>query len=139
MKIVAAVDFSTATECILKAAKDYAKILDAEVYLVHVEPPESVDYDCDRSCICARDVKIESVRLQKNAKVLQRNGIKAIPVLLEGAIGKTILDETVRLEADLIIAGTHGHGLFHNRLVGSTSEEILRKSKIPVLLIPSKS
>ena len=140
MKIVAAVDFSTATECILKAAKDYAKTLDAEVYLVHVEPPGPVEEYGSGPSVCIHDVKTESVRLQKNAKALQRTGVKAIPVLLEEKqVGKTILNQAIELKADLIIAGTHGHGILHNRLVGGTSEEILRKSKIPVLLIPAKS
>jgi len=137
MKILAAVDFSTATECILRAAKTYAQTLDAEVYLVHVEPPEAVSrkHNPDET---VRNVKTESVRLMKNAKALQRTGVKAIPVILQGAVSKTLLAEAERLEADLIIAGMHGHGFVRNRLVGSATEDILRQSKVPVLLIPKK-
>jgi len=137
MKIVAAVDFSTATECILKAAKTYAQILDAEVYLIHVDPSADDQYDSDiGTCVC--NEKAESIRLNKNAKALQKTGVKAIPILLHGVISEMLLAEAERLEADLIIAGIHGHGLLHGRLVGSTAEGILRKSKIPVLLIPAK-
>lgn len=137
MKILAAVDFSTATECILRAAKTYAQTLDAEVYLVHVESPEAVSRKRDSDGACS-DIKTESSRLMKNAKALQRIGVKAIPVILQGAISKMLLAEAERLEADLIIAGMHGHGVLRNRLVGSATEGILRQSKIPVLLIPER-
>lgn len=38
-------------------------------------------------------------------------------------------------QADLIVAGTLGAGMFRNRLVGSTAERVVRKSVRPVLMV----
>tara|TARA_R110000868_G_scaffold358814_5_gene620584 strand:+ start:5352 stop:5537 length:186 start_codon:yes stop_codon:yes gene_type:complete len=41
-------------------------------------------------------------------------------------------------EADIIVCGTHGRtGLLH-LLVGSVADYIIRHSKIPVMVVPSK-
>ncbi|MDY0360850.1 MAG: universal stress protein [Desulforegulaceae bacterium] len=41
-------------------------------------------------------------------------------------------------EADLLVMATHGHGRIEELLVGSVSRGVLRKSKIPVVLVPLK-
>ena len=46
------------------------------------------------------------------------------------------LKEADILEAGLIVVGTHGHGAVYNVLIGSYSEGIIRKSKLPVLVVP---
>ncbi len=143
MKILAAVDFSTASETVLKATGNYAKQMQAEVCLIHVEPPEPafVGYEPGPQTVrdqVAHDMKTEHIRLHKEAKALEKTGIKVTPLLLQGPSGETIVAEAERLGADLIIIGSHGHGALHKMLVGSTSEGVLRKAKIPVMVIPVK-
>lgn len=41
-------------------------------------------------------------------------------------------------DATLIVLTTHGKGSIKNLLIGSTAENLLRRSLNPVLLIPSK-
>lgn len=143
MKILAAVDFSTASEAVLKATEIYAKRIEAEVYLIHVEPPEPafVGYDVGPQSVrdqVAHAMKTEHIRLQKDAKALEKAGVKVTPLLLQGPEGETIISEAGRIEACLILVGSHGHGALHKMLVGSTSEYILRRSRVPVLVIPAK-
>jgi len=143
MKILTAIDFSTATEAVLKVASAYAKELKGEIYLIHVEPPEPafIGYEPGPQTVrdqVALDIKTEHVRLQKNAKALAKTGLKVTPLLLQGPSGETIISEAERIGADLIIIGSHGHGALHKMLVGSTSESVLRKTKIPVMIIPVK-
>jgi nucleotide-binding universal stress UspA family protein len=40
------------------------------------------------------------------------------------------------LEVELIVLGSHGHGLLFDALVGSISAGVLRKSTLPVLIVP---
>jgi nucleotide-binding universal stress UspA family protein len=141
MKILTAIDFSTATEAVLKVSSAYAKELRAGIYLIHVESPEPVfiGYEPGPQTVrdqVALDMKTEHIRLQKDARALEKTGIKVTPLLLQGPPGEMIAAEAVRLGADLIIIGSHGHGALHKMLVGSTSESVLRKAKIPVLVVP---
>ena len=36
---------------------------------------------------------------------------------------------------DLIVMGSHGHSRVHRALIGSVSEKVLKKSRLPVLLM----
>lgn len=39
-------------------------------------------------------------------------------------------------DADLLVLGSHGHGAFHDALVGSTSLHVVRHAPCPVVLLP---
>lgn len=140
MKIITAIDFSTATEAVLKTTKSYAKQLNADVLLVHVEPEEKTSKrslpDMGDAEKPPADVRPELFRLQKDAKALQRCGVKTEAVLLQGPVNKTIVAEAKRSGADLIITGAHGHRFMNKNCVGSTSEGLLKLSKIPILIVP---
>jgi len=57
----------------------------------------------------------------------------------EGTPTEEIIKTAERWDADLIVMGTHGRtGLLH-LLLGSIAEHVLRHSKIPVLVVPSKN
>jgi len=49
---------------------------------------------------------------------------------------ESTLKEADRLEAGMIVVGTHGHGAVYDVLIGSYSAGIIRKSKLPVLVVP---
>jgi nucleotide-binding universal stress UspA family protein len=46
-----------------------------------------------------------------------------------------ILAQADAAQADLIVMGTHGQGTFKDAMMGSTARRVLRRSKIPVLVI----
>ena len=47
-----------------------------------------------------------------------------------------IIDTAERGRADLIVMGTHGLGGVQKLLLGSTTERVLRKTRVPVLAVP---
>ncbi len=57
-------------------------------------------------------------------------------VITRGNPVEVILQEAASRDCDLIIMGTHGSGLFKDAMIGSTARRVLRRSKIPVLVIP---
>jgi len=85
MKIVATIDFSITSESLLKYTKDYAKKLDAEVFLFHAEP-DKIGVDPD-----SVDTTPEAVRLNKDAQALARAGVKVTPVFVQGPVCENIL------------------------------------------------
>lgn len=46
-----------------------------------------------------------------------------------------ILDQSKATGCDMIVMGTHGHGIIGNVLMGSVARRVVRRSKIPVLVI----
>ncbi|MDD2388863.1 MAG: universal stress protein [Desulfobacterales bacterium] len=57
-------------------------------------------------------------------------------IVKTGKPSDVIILEAEKNACDLIIMGTHGHGGFKETLMGSNSKRVIRKSKIPVLVIP---
>lgn len=46
-----------------------------------------------------------------------------------------IIHHTKEHECDLIVMGSHGHGTLADRMIGSTAERVLRRSRTPVLMV----
>ena len=67
---------------------------------------------------------------------LEEEGLDASSWLARGPGVASTLKEAARLEAGLIVVGTHGHGAVYDALIGSFSAGIIRKSKLPVLVVP---
>jgi nucleotide-binding universal stress UspA family protein len=53
------------------------------------------------------------------------------------AVDRAILAQADSLAVDLIVLGTHGRSGFDRLLLGSVTEKILRRAKVPVLTVPS--
>lgn len=80
--------------------------------------------------------------LKKAADKAAEAGLTADTELLEistGRISKTILTAAQQWDADVIIMGTHGRRGLGHLLLGSTTEEVLHHSPIPVLVVPPGS
>jgi nucleotide-binding universal stress UspA family protein len=66
------------------------------------------------------------------------NGKELVKFMPEGRPSEDIIKTAEIWGADLIVMGTHGRtGLMHF-LMGSVAEHVLRHSKIPVMIVPSK-
>jgi nucleotide-binding universal stress UspA family protein len=69
------------------------------------------------------------------------NGLPECPFIVEEIIVKSgipadeILAQSKGKECDMIVMGTHGHGIIGNVLMGSVARRVVRRSKIPVLVI----
>ena len=56
--------------------------------------------------------------------------------VVEGDPAAEILRKADELGVDLVVMGTHGKGLLEHAFLGSVSEKVLHRIKIPVLTIP---
>lgn len=141
-KILVPVDFSAVTDNVLETAATIAAACGARIYLVHVAPVYVADLKKVRVPQHERDFIAHKMReehreLQALAERLAARGCDAEALMVEGhGIVEKILDEAGRLQVDLIVAGSHGHGKLYDMLLGSTCEGVLRKAGIPVLIVP---
>lgn len=142
--IVAAIDFSPVTELVLERAAAEARAFAARLWLLHVAAPEPdfVGYDPGPVGVrqqVAQHLREDHQRLQAHAQSLREGGLDVTALLVQGPTIETILREASKLAADLIVLGSHGRGVLGRTLLGSVSEGILRKTAIPVLIVPSRA
>ena len=80
-------------------------------------------------------------RLEKLGEVGQRdNRIQTDRVssilVHEGDAVDEILKTADKLDSDLIVLGAHGKGLLSHTFLGTVPDKVLRRSRIPVLVVP---
>ena len=73
--------------------------------------------------------------LDEFAQRARRVGVEAETHLIEGRPGPTIIGESERLGADLLVVGSHGQGALADVLLGSVSLHIVHHSQIPVCIV----
>ena len=54
----------------------------------------------------------------------------------EGDAVDEILKAADRLKSDIIIMGAHGKGILSHTFLGTVPDKVLRRSRIPVLVVP---
>jgi nucleotide-binding universal stress UspA family protein len=139
--ILAAVDGSEASNRGLREALRLAKSERAALVIVHVVnelfPYVGVD---GAAPIDVVPVLRESGRkvLARAAALAAKQGVKAKTVMREvfgGLAADTIVREARRAKADLIVLGTHGRRGVRRLVLGSDAEQVVRTSRVPVLLV----
>ncbi len=141
MKVLVAIDFSESTGRLLSEVEKMTEVFITDLWLIHVVPPDPDFIGYEPGPQSVRDQIAEEYReehriLKSKAEELQVDGAEIIPLLLQGSASETILEEADRLDVDMIIIGSHGHGSVYGLLVGSVSGGVLHKSNRPVLVVP---
>ncbi|MCP4045100.1 MAG: universal stress protein [Gammaproteobacteria bacterium] len=144
MNILVAVDLSEASNKVVEAARGVADLTGASVYVLHVveADPEVVVSGNKPGATqkrIAKDFPLEHKGVSALVEKLQDEGLDANSWLARGPGVVTTLKEADELEAGLIVVGTHGHGAVYDALIGSYSAGIIRKSKLPVLVVPVRN
>jgi len=138
--ILVTLDFSNNENLLLDQAQQLAQAFDAKVWLMHIAAPDPdfVGYDVGPQYIRdsrASELRAEHRKLQDYADSLEEKSINSEGLLVQGATIEMIIAESQKLNIDLIIAGHHDRGFFHNAFMGSVSSQIIKRSKIPVLIV----
>lgn len=139
--ILVAIDFSKSEQLVIDKAFQFAKQFDSKLWLVHIAAPDPdfVGYDVGPQYIRdsrAAVLRKEHKHLEALTNTLNEKGIQAEGLLLQGATIQMIMAKVKKLNVDLIIAGHHDHDFLYRAFFGSVSGAIVKKSKIPVLLVP---
>ena len=86
----------------------------------------------------ANELRNEHRAFQQQAKEICGKGVDAEAYLIQGPTVDTILEQADHLQADLLVLGSHGHGALYRALLGSVCEGVLRRTNIPVLIVPAR-
>jgi hypothetical protein len=145
-RILIAVDDSSYSEQAVNYGVLLAKNLGSKITLVHVdEIPISSPYSADPLLNESPAMIPELMHIQEEAskllfkKIKEQHGdvVEMSTVTKIGRVQDEILSVADDCKADMIILGTHGRTGFDHFISGSVSESVARKSKCPVLIIPS--
>jgi nucleotide-binding universal stress UspA family protein len=138
--ILCPVDFSESSDRALDYALAVARRHEGRVSVMHVLPtvladPELYPY-LSEPVLPSADAKDRAYRrLGEFVHRAIAEGIGADVILEDGDVVEEVLKKAKRLEADLIVMGTHGRRGFRRLLLGSVTERVLRQSEAPVLSI----
>lgn len=141
-KILIPFDFSDTAELALEHAAFMAKLLKAEITMLHVV--ESYSFASAISQAFSRtqnefENKMEGSakdRLQHMAKELHhKEGISVQIRTGVGKIYKTVIQVASEIEADIIVMGTHGVSGFQELLVGSNTYRVVSGAPCPILSV----
>ena len=146
-EVLACIDFSDATAAVVAAAVRLAPTAENRLHLVHVAAPEPELAGYDKGPVAAHtrddragELRAEHAQLRELADQLETSadnaGLIVVPLLVMGQIAPKILEEAERIDAGVIVAGSHGHGKLHHLLLGSVSEQLVKHSPRPVVVVP---
>jgi len=137
--VVAAIDFSPSSILAVKSALPFMNG-SGTIYLVFVEPapllhPPNVQAPVDTRF--PGDLVVWFRRVIADLGI--QPGVIAEPVVLGGRPASAIVQFAERVGADMIAAGSHGHGRLERFLLGSVSTGIVRNANCAVLVVPPES
>ena len=141
MNYLVAVDLTEPTQNIIDVLIKCVNKEKDQVWLLHVSAPEPdfVGYDVDTPPIrnaTAKHYYQEICDLETYEAQIKAQGIDCQSRIVQGVIGDTILQKAIEWEVDMLIIGSHGKSLFKDVLLGSISEEIIRRSTFPTVIVP---
>jgi nucleotide-binding universal stress UspA family protein len=140
--ILCPIDFSGPSRIALRYAAAVARMSGARMIVLFVNDPllaaaAAATYDA-RAVAHSTDVELKRfVR-----KALAGRRVPAGSVRLSVAVGKPaqeIATAAEQLRADLVVMGTRGLSGAARLVLGSTTEQVLRRAGVPVLAVPPRA
>lgn len=141
--ILVCVDFSEATQRVIDTAKDLARLRGGKLHLVHIVTPLPPAAVYDPIGVAVPDLTDSRTRqakadLDEWAQLARDGNGEITTAVLEGGSASTLVEEARRVDATMIVLGSHGHGALYHLLLGSTTLEVLRRAECPVVIVPAR-
>jgi nucleotide-binding universal stress UspA family protein len=68
----------------------------------------------------------------------EHEGVSTRAIMIQGPTLEKVLSQIERLGASYVVVGSHGHGGLHDLIAGSAIQGLLKRSPIPVVVVPPK-
>jgi universal stress protein A len=139
-KILTAIDFSENAECAFDYALTLARQFNAELTIIHVIN-EPVDL---------RGFYVPHISFEQLEKEIEESAVKMMETFCSARLGdftnyktaivtgipyEEITATAEKIDASLIVIGTHGRTGLDRILFGSTAERVVRSASCPVLTV----
>jgi nucleotide-binding universal stress UspA family protein len=151
-KVLIALDYDPSAQKVAEAGYSMAKSMNAQVILLHILSDLMYYSSTEYSPIMGFNgftntgpVVVGNVDFLKEAaneyleKSRQHLRDKTIQIMVEeGDVASTILSVGKELKVEAIVVGSHSRNWLKDILMGSVTEAVLNKTKIPLIIIPVK-
>jgi nucleotide-binding universal stress UspA family protein len=138
--ILCPVDFSEHAERALGYAVDLAALTGAHLTIMTAVDPflDAASSAAGHGEALMRQTQDEIQQLLARISGTRR-GLREAPGIsvVKGDAAKEILTQAAEATADVIVMGTQGAGAAKRMVFGSTTEQVLRESHVPVLAVPA--
>ena len=140
-RILVPIDFSKEAEGAARVAARIARRTGSEIYLLHMlELPVNTIDPTELSTIISEPqaiyfMKMAHEKFEKFKKQPFLKGIKVIESVQFHYAFKGIIKESEKFDIDLVVMGSQGASGLQEMFIGSNTEKVVRRSKVPVLVI----
>ncbi len=141
-RILAPTDFSAFGEVGLRAAAELASRVGARILLLHVVPEDELEALAGahqpRHPVDLIYQDLEAALLDQFRRVVPaevRRGLAVEPAVTVGAPTMEIVRAAQLKGADVIVMGTHGRTGLARVVLGSVTEQVVRRAPCPVLTV----
>jgi nucleotide-binding universal stress UspA family protein len=137
--ILCPVDFSAHAERALGYAMDLAALTNAHLTIVTVIDPllDAATHASGHGEALAAQTQQELHDLLERVSGTARAAERPAVAVVVGDPAEQILSQAEECDSDLIVMGTQGLEGAKRFVFGSTTEKVLRESRVPVLAVPS--
>lgn len=139
MKILFAADGSTFTKKALTFLVNNKTLIGEtdELVVLHVQDAISVQIERKLGLpeVTAYQTKQADAVLKPVKKFLDKHAVKYRCIWVAGSVAEEIIEASKRERVQMIVMGTHGHGLLSRMFMGSVAQRVLADSQIPTLLV----
>ncbi|MBU3660778.1 MAG: hypothetical protein FGM14_12950 [Flavobacteriales bacterium] len=140
LKVLIPTDFSVQADFAYIMVEKMSQKLDMEIHFLHVMNfPDTVSVDSEGSIATCGDIDATYVKVQhdialkKFRHLKEQNGKHIHTHITFGNLNLSITEFAEKKHFDLIVMGTKGAHGFFEKLTGSETQIVVRKSKVPVL------
>jgi nucleotide-binding universal stress UspA family protein len=136
--IAVPVDFSEASAKALRYGLSLALEMEARLTLAHVIPfAPALAYVYPLEGRQVSDAEIEGVRLKLEELIPTgyRDAVRANFIVKAGDVQDELLSLIAAETPDLVAMGTHGRRRFQRWILGSVTESLLRRARVPILTV----
>jgi len=142
-KVLFCTDFSKISDCAFDYAFGIAKRDEAVLYILHVMPPTPQPYFADAYLSKEQLDKMKADNKEYLEKmfndkymnhIIDKRNVKI--VTKSGREDDEIIEFVKKEKIDILVIGTKGRTGMEHVFLGSVAEKIIRRSPIPVFVIP---
>lgn len=140
--LLIAMDYDETSQKVAEQGFSLAQAMNAEVILLHVISEQPVYYS---SYAYMRELRVDFTGDLEDStrkfldKAKKHLGDDSIQTVFEfGEIAATILSTAKDLKVDVIVMGSHSRKWLENIILGSQAADVLKKTTIPLYIIPTK-